>query len=50
MNNNIFLIKDLDFRFDKSDYRNRDNIHLSNKGQAKMAELIFPILLDLMKN
>lgn len=49
-NNDIFLIKDLDFGFDKSDYRNRDNIHLSNKGQAKMAELLFPILLDLMKN
>ena len=36
--NNVKLIKELDYIFDKTDYR--DGIHLSNKGQRKLANIM----------
>ena len=36
--NNIKLIQELDYNFSESDYR--DGIHLSNKGQRKLANIM----------
>lgn len=44
--NNIPIIKDLDFGLTPDWYRKGDNIHLSQYGQSKMAELIYPYLLE----
>lgn len=44
--NNIPIIKDLDFGLTPDWYRRGDNIHLSQYGQSKMAELIYPYLLE----
>lgn len=44
--NNIPILKDLDSGLTADWYRRGDNIHLSQYGQSKMAELIYPYLLE----
>ena len=43
--NNITIVKDLDSDLTTDWYRKGDNIHLSQYGQSRMAELIYPYLL-----
>lgn len=45
---NIPIIKDLDYGLNPDWYRKNDNIHLSQFGQKRMAELIYPYLLDFL--
>lgn len=42
---NIPIIKDIDADINENWYRENDNIHLSEYGQHRMAELIYPYLL-----
>lgn len=46
--NNVTLIKDMDCSFTEEDFR--DNIHLSNSGQRKMADLVFNSLRENFEN
>ena len=46
----IPIIKDLEANINENWYRENDNIHLSQYGQHRMAELIYPYLLDILKS
>jgi lysophospholipase L1-like esterase len=45
--NNILMLKELDYNLDASFYR--DDIHLNGDGQRKMAEIVKPYLLEVLK-
>lgn len=46
---NIPIIKDLEANINENWYRENDNIHLSQYGQHRMAELIYPYLLNALR-